>query len=101
MRGLMVLLAAMAVMVVGYGGTALAATVVNGGFETGDTSGWTVVNEAGGGGDWYVCSSDPAACPDVPFPSNFSPPEGTYAAIGSSGGRDLTSSIRTSPWNLE
>jgi hypothetical protein len=78
----MVLLAAMAAMVVGYAGTAVAATVVNGGFETGDTSGWTVVNEAGGSGDWYVCSSDAAAC-SAPFPSNFPPPEGTYAAISS------------------
>jgi Bacterial Ig-like domain len=85
MRRLMVLLAAMAVLVVGYAGTALAATVVNGGFETGDLSGWTVVNEEFGGGDWYVCSSDPAACPAA-TPSNFPPPEGTYAAIGSSNG---------------
>jgi hypothetical protein len=76
MRRLLVLLAAMAVMVVGYAGTALAATVVNGGFETGDTSGWTVVNEAGGSGDWYVCSSDATACP-APVPSTFPPPEGT------------------------
>jgi hypothetical protein len=83
MRRLMVLLAAMAVMVVGYAGTALAATVVNGGFETGDTSGWTVVNEAGGSGDWYVCSS--AACSAL-VPSNFPPPEGTYAAISSQEG---------------
>jgi hypothetical protein len=82
MRRLMVLLAAMAVMVVGYAGTALAATVVNGGFETGDTSGWTVVNEEGGSGDWYVCSSDRATCP-APSPSTFPPPEGTYAAISS------------------
>jgi hypothetical protein len=81
----MVLLAAMAVMVVGYAGTALAATVVNGGFETGNTSGWTVVNEAGGSGDWYVCSSDVEAC-SAPVPSNFPPPEGTYAAISSQGG---------------
>jgi hypothetical protein len=85
MRRLMVLLAAMAVMVVGYAGTALAATVVNGGFETGDTSGWTVVNEAGGFGDWYVCSSDVEACL-APIPSSFPPPEGTYAAISSQGG---------------
>jgi hypothetical protein len=85
MRRLMVLLAAMAAMVVGYAGTALAATVVNGGFETGDTSGWTVVNEAGGDGNWYVCSSDAAACP-APVPSTFPPPEGTYAAISSQRG---------------
>jgi hypothetical protein len=82
MRRLMVLLAAMAAMVVGYAGTALAATVVNGGFETGDTSGWTVVNEAGGSGDWYVCSV--TAC-SAPIVSSFPPPEGTYAAISSQG----------------
>jgi hypothetical protein len=85
MRRLMVLLAAMAVMVVGYAGTALAATVVNGGFETGDLSGWTVVNEADGSGNWYVCSADPASCPDVLLQSSFPPPEGTYAAISSQG----------------
>ena len=39
-------------------GVSGAATVVNGGFETGTFSGWTVVNQEGGfpDGSWYVYS---------------------------------------------
>ena len=39
------------------GANAFAANLItNGGFETGDFTGWTVANQAGGGGDWFVLS---------------------------------------------
>src|SRR5262245_47193349 len=59
-------------------GVSSAATIVNGGFETGDFTGWTVVNQPGGSGDWFVYSGT-----DSPL-SHFSiaaPPEGTHAAV--------------------
>ncbi len=33
-----------------------AAGLINGGFETGDLTGWTVVNQAGGSGSFYIVS---------------------------------------------
>ncbi|HOO52438.1 MAG TPA: IPTL-CTERM sorting domain-containing protein [Alphaproteobacteria bacterium] len=52
--------------------------VTNGGFETGDFTGWTVWNEPGSGGDFYVYSgtTSPSSASIVP-----APPEGTYAAL--------------------
>jgi hypothetical protein len=62
---------------------AVAATVINGGFETGTFSGWTVVNQAGGNGSWYVYSNasslPPGLCSSF-FAPPAPPPEGTYAA---------------------
>jgi hypothetical protein len=56
-----------------------AATVVNGGFETGTFSGWTVVNQPDGfpDGSWYVYSGTTAP---VSFFSIAAPPGGTFAA---------------------
>jgi hypothetical protein len=68
----MLLLAAMAVMVVGYAGAAFAAPVANGGFESGGLQGWTALGQSG---DWYVYSGDPP-----PFGSGSRPPGGIYAA---------------------
>ena len=42
-------------------GASSAATIVNGGFETGDFTGWTVVNQQPGGqGNWFVYSGTKA-----------------------------------------
>ena len=52
--------------------------VENGGFETGDFFGWTVLNEPGGGGNWYVYSGT-----TMPESGNsfLSPPVGIFAAV--------------------
>jgi hypothetical protein len=60
-----------------------AATVVNGGFETGNFAGWTVVNQPGGSGDWFVYTGTTSPL------SGFTiapPPEGTFAAVTDQGG---------------
>ena len=49
----------------------------NGGFETGDFTGWTVVQQPGSGGDWFVYSGTTSPF-DIPI---LPPPEGTYAAV--------------------
>lgn len=50
---------------------------VNGGFETGDFTGWTVIQEVGSGGDWFVYSGRTA-----PFGGSvLPPPVGNFAAI--------------------
>jgi len=49
----------------------------NGSFETGDFTGWTVVQEAGSDGDWFVYSGNTS-----PFGGTIlSPPDGTFAAV--------------------
>lgn len=57
--------------------------IVNGGFETGDLTGWTVVNQAGGQGDWrnQIGELSPISRTAV---SN--PPVGTYAAMADQSG---------------
>jgi uncharacterized repeat protein (TIGR01451 family) len=56
---------------------ALAATMTNGGFETGTFSGWTVVNLTGSSGNWfnYTGTTSPSSGHTIP-----APPEGTRAA---------------------
>jgi hypothetical protein len=54
-----------------------AATVTNGGFETGNFTGWTVVNQAGGNGNWFVYTGTRAP---VLGSTIAAPPEGTHAA---------------------
>lgn len=74
---------AVALMTVGMAGTASADSFVNGGFETGDLSGWTT-----GGGKWTGSPSSP-----VP-PSNYT--GGTaITAIMNSGGTDVITGINT------
>lgn len=50
-----------------------AQAVVNGGFETGDFQGWTVFQQPGSGGNWFVYSGN--SVPGLP-----SPPVGNFAA---------------------
>jgi len=59
-------------------GVSSAATIVNGGFETGDFTGWTVVNQPGGSGDWFVYSGTSSPLSGGPIAA---PPEGTHAAV--------------------
>jgi hypothetical protein len=56
-----------------------AATIANGGFETGNFAGWTVVNQSGGSGDWFVYTG--TTSPLNPFFQIAAPPEGTHAAV--------------------
>jgi hypothetical protein len=62
-------------------GAAMAATVVNGDFETGNLNGWTMVDEGAPGG-WYAYSGTHIApfgpCCETEVPA---PPQGSYAAI--------------------
>jgi Ca2+-binding RTX toxin-like protein len=60
-----------------------AAPVTNGGFEAGNLTGWTVENQPGGDGDWYVYSG--MTTPENAFPIP-APPEGTFAAVTDQGG---------------
>jgi hypothetical protein len=64
-------------------GLSSAATVVNGGFETGSFAGWTVVDQPGGSGSWFVYSG--TSSPFVGFPI-AAPPEGTFGATTDQGG---------------
>lgn len=50
-----------------------AQTIVNGGFETGDFQGWTVFQQPGSAGNWFVYSGN--SIPGLP-----SPPVGSFAA---------------------
>jgi hypothetical protein len=58
-------------------GVSTAATIVNGGFETGNFTGWTVVNQSGGSGDWFVYGGTSSPLNDFAIAA---PPEGTFAA---------------------
>ena len=64
----------------------LAATVTNGGFETGTLSGWTVVNQSGSNGSWYNYTGTSSPVTHRPIPA---PPEGTHAAITDQTGPSL------------
>jgi uncharacterized repeat protein (TIGR01451 family) len=53
--------------------------VVNGGFETGDFTGWTdIFTSCGGAGDWYVYSGTSTPLNGFVVPA---PPEGNFAAV--------------------
>jgi hypothetical protein len=54
-----------------------AALISNGGFESGSFSGWTVVNQAGGSGDWFVYDDALTPLNGFTIPA---PPEGKFAA---------------------
>ena len=55
-----------------------AATIINGGLESGTFAGWTVVDQPGGSGGWYVYTG--TTSPQSGFPI-AAPPEGTFAAV--------------------
>ena len=67
-----------AAIIVAWAAPLSAASVVNGGFETGTFAGWTVVNEAGGSGNWFVYNGTTSPLSAFTIPS---PPEGTYGAV--------------------
>lgn len=54
-----------------------AARVLNGGFEQGNFGHWTVVNQAGGSGSWFVYSGSTSPLSGHPIAA---PPNGTFAA---------------------
>ena len=58
-------------------GVLIAATTVNGGFETGSFAGWTVFNQEEDFGNWFVYSG--TVSPETGSPI-AAPPDGTYAA---------------------
>ena len=57
---------------------ARAATVVNGGFETGDFTGWHEQDQAGSAGSWQVYSGTSSPLNGFTIPA---PPQGMFAAI--------------------
>jgi hypothetical protein len=61
-----------------------AATVVNGDFETGNLSGWTVFNSTGNG-DWLAYAGAETPISEKVF---YAPPEGSWAAASDSEGWD-------------
>jgi hypothetical protein len=60
-----------------------AATIVNGGFETGDLSGWQQYNKYGGG-EWFVYDKA-----DAEANSFFPPPSGNFAVVDNQNDPDL------------
>lgn len=56
---------------------------VNGSFETGDFTGWTVLNEPNGQGDWFVYSG---TLSPVSSTTILPPPVGDFAATSDQGG---------------
>ncbi len=60
------------------GGAANAATVVNGGFETGDFTGWTVLQQSGSVGDWFITNGKSSPLKGFPIPS---PSQGSFFSV--------------------
>ena len=58
--------------------TSLPSLVTNGGFETATFAGWTVVNQGGGNGNWFIQSGGVSPTSGVPVPP---PAGGTFAAM--------------------
>lgn len=71
-------LAAVAALLCALPATASAAVVTNGGFETGNFTGWTVQDEPGSAGSWFVYKGTKAPLSGNTIPA---PPQGTFAAI--------------------
>ena len=67
----------------GMTGTARAELITNGGFETGTFAGWTVANQAGGSGNWFIQTGTTSPVNGLPVPA---PPQGTHAAMTDQGG---------------
>ncbi len=71
-----------------FAGVAGAELVTNGGFETGDFTGWHLQEQSGGAGTWSVYSGTVSPLSAHPIPA---PPQGTFAAISDQ--NDVASSI--------
>jgi len=65
------------VALVAMTGTAQAASVSNGGFETGNFTGWTEQDQPGSSGSWFVYSGTTSPLSAFTIPA---PPQGTFAA---------------------
>ena len=59
--------------------------IVNGGFETGNLSGWTEVNQEGGWGSWYI-STPGANTPISGKATALNPSGGSYYAVADQNG---------------
>jgi len=67
--------------------------ITNGGFETGDFTGWTVTNQAGGSGNWYTTGATNAPLSGEP---TVGPASGSFYAVSDQtgpGGHNLTQSF--------
>jgi hypothetical protein len=64
-------------------GAARAELITNGGFETGTFAGWTVANQAGSSGNWFIQTGTTSPLNAFTVPS---PPQGTHAAMTDQGG---------------
>ena len=69
--------------VIGHAPAAMAATVANGGFETGSFTGWTLSDQPNGSGSWFVYSGTAAPLSGLTIPA---PPQGAQAATTDQGG---------------
>ncbi len=81
-------MALVSLCVLGVASTAEAAPIqliTNGGFETGGGSftGWTVTNQAGGSGNWFIQTGTTSPTSGFPVPA---PPGPTHAAMTDQGG---------------
>ena len=75
-----------AIVVASFGMAAEAGAVQivnNGNFETGDLSGWTGQDQAGGSGSWFIQSGTGSPLNGFTVPA---PPEGTFAGMTDQGG---------------
>jgi hypothetical protein len=59
--------------------------LTNGNFETGDFTGWTVTNQAGGSGDWFIAGNGTGS-PMNGFGTPTNPAGGTFNAQTDQGG---------------
>lgn len=78
-----VLLFAITLLMMSTGVRAQLELVENGSFETGDFTGWTVVQDPSSHGDWFVYSGTQTP---IGLQTILPPPDGTFAAVTDQGG---------------